>query len=61
MTPAGRTGSPLRVKWDVADFVDHQQRIATKPEQFGLQSATGVGVGELVDPLAAGAANRQQV
>ena len=38
---------------DVADFVDDQQRVAAEPDEFGLESAGGVGVGEAGDPLAA--------
>ena len=39
---------------DVADLVDHQQRVAAQPEEFRLQPSAAVGVGEPVDPLAGG-------
>src|SRR5512133_2006745 len=39
---------------DVADLIDHQQRVAAEPGQSGLQPSAGVGVGEPVDPLAGG-------
>ena len=38
---------------DVADFVDDEQRVAAEADQFVLEPAGVVGVGEAVDPLAA--------
>ena len=42
------------LEWDVSDFVDGQQRVAAQAEQFGLEPAGVVGVGEPGDPFGGG-------
>src|SRR6266540_6225568 len=44
----------LGLKRDVADLVDHQQRVAAKADQLWLQPSLGVGVGQAGDPLGGG-------
>src|SRR6266508_701446 len=44
----------LGLKRDVADLVDHQQRVAAKADQLWLQPSLGVGVGQAGDPLGRG-------
>ena len=39
---------------DVADFVDDQQRVTPEPDEFLLQLAGVVGVGEVGDPVGGG-------
>ena len=39
---------------DVADFVDDEQRVAAEADEFGLQPAGVVGVGEAGDPFRRG-------
>jgi hypothetical protein len=40
----------LGLEGDVADLVDDQQRVAAEADQFGLEGALVVGVGEAGDP-----------
>ncbi len=39
---------------DVADLVDDEQRVAAEPDEFGLEPAGVVGVGEPGDPFGGG-------
>ena len=44
----------LGLEGDVADLVDHDQRVAAEADELGLQPAGVVGVGEAGDPLGGG-------
>jgi hypothetical protein len=44
----------LGLERDVADLVDDQQRIAAEPDEFGLEPARGMGLGQASDPLGRG-------
>ena len=44
---------------DVADLVDDEQRVAAEPDEFGLQAAGVVGVGEAGDPVGGGGEQRR--
>ncbi len=44
----------LRLKRDVADLVDDEQRVAAQPDQLLLQPAALVGLGEPCHPLRGG-------
>ena len=43
---------------DVADLVDHEQRVAAEADELGLQPAGVVGVGEPGDPFGGGGEQR---
>ena len=44
----------MRVKWDVADLVDDQQRDPLQTGQFVVETAVALGVGEQGDPFGGG-------
>ena len=44
----------MRVKRDVADLVDDQQRDALQLVEFGVEAAVALGVGQERDPFGGG-------